>query len=373
MKTRKIGIDVSYWYPKSNRGIGTMTEKIVQNLRNSDQLQFSLYSNHFDREVSDFCDKHSFSYYVIPVPFVLYEQIMLPLVTRIKKIDLFHFLGNTGSIIIKPAPISIITLCDTIFWEKSVIHWLLHRKFGNAYRSIIATLQKRIDYSYSFISNHTKACYLQSSDAQVPNKVIYLSGGADDAKFQKNDQFLHSYICAMGASDPRKNTSLIIRSFIQNDIYRRHNLNLKIFGLEDIQKFVSSNNLDQELLRDKGIMLMGYIDDIEKKYLLQNSSGFVYLSKSEGFGIPIIEAEKLGKMCFVSKTTSCGEIAGPYSILVDPEDTDAVTSGLDNFCAAVKDTPCAENIARKIINNANRFSWKKTATETIEFYTRLLN
>ena len=62
-------------------------------------------------------------------------------------------------------------------------------------------------------------------------------------------------------------------------------------------------------------------------------------------------------MCFVSRQQLWRD-SSPIGF-GGPEDTDAVTSGLDNFCAAVKDTPCAENI-QKDYQQCQQVYWKKT-------------
>jgi|SaaInlStandDraft_1057018.scaffolds.fasta_scaffold16759_3 hypothetical protein len=372
MRNKNIGFDASYWYSNQNRGIGNMTEQIVKNISQQKHLNISLYSNHYDQEISQYCDQHNLAYHVIPIPFLIYEQIVLPILSRWHKIDLFHYFGNTGSVLLLPARISIITICDTIFWERSVLGWVREKKFGNAYRSVIARIQKRLNYNFSFISHYTKSCYLDSDKDTHINQVIYISGG-QDFSISQDKPFSEKYICAMGAKDPRKNTLLTIKAFIECKIFKNFGIELRIFGLEDPEKFIKDSDLENVYLVDNGVTISGFVNDAQKEHILKYSRGFIYLSKSEGFGIPIVEAEKLGKMCLVSSTTSCGEIVSPYSYVVDPTNDKAVRETLLKYSQLIFQNGVDNITRKKIIDHANNFSWARSAHETVAFYTQLFN
>lgn len=49
----------------------------------------------------------------------------------------------------------------------------------------------------------------------------------------------------------------------------------------------------------------------------------------EGFGLPVIEAMACGTPVVTSNTTSLGEVAGEAAILVNPESTTEITSGIE--------------------------------------------
>ena len=102
-----------------------------------------------------------------------------------------------------------------------------------------------------------------------------------------------------------------------------------------------------------------------------SSIGFVYLSKSEGFGIPIIEAQALGKRCLVSSSSSCKEIAGPHSITVDPFKSSEIEEGIVRFidkCLEDKNNLYQKN---NIKDYSRKYSWDIMANETLDFYMKL--
>ena len=69
----------------------------------------------------------------------------------------------------------------------------------------------------------------------------------------------------------------------------------------------------------------GKNSELEKLYL--NAALLVYPSKYEGFGMPIIEAQKVGRVIITSRKSSIPEVAGKGGHFVDPEDIVQIKEG----------------------------------------------
>ncbi|MCS6823719.1 MAG: glycosyltransferase family 4 protein [Cytophagaceae bacterium] len=86
--------------------------------------------------------------------------------------------------------------------------------------------------------------------------------------------------------------------------------------------------------RKKNIRYIGHISTLAKLVLIRNAAAFVFASKYEGFGLPPVEAMKLGCPVISSKTSSLKEVCGDAGILVDPnnisEIADAMTTIVEN-------------------------------------------
>jgi glycosyltransferase involved in cell wall biosynthesis len=89
---------------------------------------------------------------------------------------------------------------------------------------------------------------------------------------------------------------------------------------------------------------------------------FVFPSLYEGFGLPVLEAMAVGTPVVTSDRGSLKEVAGTAAILVDPESTDSITQGI-NQALATRDKLIAAGL-----DQAKRFSWDKTAQQTMEVY-----
>ncbi|MBN1353344.1 MAG: glycosyltransferase, partial [Candidatus Omnitrophica bacterium] len=96
----------------------------------------------------------------------------------------------------------------------------------------------------------------------------------------------------------------------------------------------------------------------------------VYPSFYEGFGLPVLEAIKAGGIVAVSDSSSLPEVAGDAVIYFNPDDIPSIARALDR--AAELSPIERDNIMSKGRQQAEKFSWDKTVTETRNLYERLL-
>ena len=113
-----------------------------------------------------------------------------------------------------------------------------------------------------------------------------------------------------------------------------------------------------------------FASDQELSYLYANALLLIYPSISEGFGIPLIEAQTLG--CpIVSTNFSCiPEIANEGALLVDKLDKFTLSNSINEI---LKDTHTRNELIRLGYQNAKRFSWDETRKKTIELYRDIGN
>jgi alpha-1,3-rhamnosyl/mannosyltransferase len=70
-----------------------------------------------------------------------------------------------------------------------------------------------------------------------------------------------------------------------------------------------------------------------------------------------------------SNTSSLPEVAGDAALLVDPLDTDALTVALRRV---LSEPGLASDLRRRGAAQAARFSWTRTAQETVAVYEQIL-
>jgi glycosyltransferase involved in cell wall biosynthesis len=77
-----------------------------------------------------------------------------------------------------------------------------------------------------------------------------------------------------------------------------------------------------------GVVLPGYVDDDQLRWLYKNATGFVLPSLLEGFGLPAAEAINYGLVPLVGRGGALQEVTGDAAVLVDPLDVANIAVGM---------------------------------------------
>ena len=87
----------------------------------------------------------------------------------------------------------------------------------------------------------------------------------------------------------------------------------------------------------------------------------------EGFGIPVIEAQRCGTPVLTSNVSSLPEVGGDAAVYVDPYKVESICDGMVQI---VSNTALAQQLRQKGYENAKRFSWEKSAEILCEVIER---
>jgi glycosyltransferase involved in cell wall biosynthesis len=175
------------------------------------------------------------------------------------------------------------------------------------------------------------------------------------------------YILFLGVIEPRKNIANLIRAF---DIFHRvhRDFSLVIAG----KKGWHYNNvfyLAKKYRLDEKIIFPGYVDENDKDILIKGSKIFVYPSVYEGFGLPVLEAMKLGVPTIANDGSSIKEFAQGGALLIDTMYPQKIFEALS---ALVNDRHMYKEISEKSTLLSKKFTWEKTADRTIKEYLSIL-
>jgi glycosyltransferase involved in cell wall biosynthesis len=110
----------------------------------------------------------------------------------------------------------------------------------------------------------------------------------------------------------------------------------------------------------------GYIADEELPALYRGAAVFVYPSRFEGFGIPVIEAMACGVPCVVSSHSSLDEACGDAAVRADPESPEEFAEAIGRALAG-RDELVARGFA-----HAGRFDWLETGRIHLQSYADAL-
>jgi glycosyltransferase involved in cell wall biosynthesis len=377
----RIGID-SRFAVRKRRGIGTYTLKLIQNLALIDsENEYLLYTDRDDSEgilprTMNFKTKR-----VSPSNYLLWEQIALPLQARKDSIDVLHCTGNTAPLSMDRRVKLISSIMDVIYLKdyaelpKSE-SW--YQRAGRFYRRLIVPRTVGRISRILTISQFSKDDILQHIprlDASMI-RVIHLSANeiyhtidrttARQGVYKRFDVD-GNYVLLLGGLDPRKNTELVIKEFIE--LKNEHHLEEKllIVGVPnwkqtDFFKVVQQSGFSED------IVFLDFVSEEELALLYNAATVFLYPSLYEGFGIPPLEAMACGVPVITSNTTSIPEVVGDAALLIDPANGEELKSALAKL---LDDKGLRDALANRGLEQAKKFSWKKMAEETLDTYEKV--
>lgn len=108
--------------------------------------------------------------------------------------------------------------------------------------------------------------------------------------------------------------------------------------------------------------------DVLEKY--QNCDIVSFMSTYEGFGMPIVEANLMGKPVITSNVLSMPEVAGNAAHLVDPFDVADMRKGILKI---IQDDVYREQLIANGFENAKRFEIEKIVKDYCEVYESLIS
>ena len=93
-----------------------------------------------------------------------------------------------------------------------------------------------------------------------------------------------------------------------------------------------------------------------------------FVSTYEGFGMPIVEANAVGRPVICGNTTSMPEVAADAACLVDPYDVGAIRAGIERI---ISDDRYREDLVMRGRDNAKRFDPDDIARQYLEIYREI--
>lgn len=116
---------------------------------------------------------------------------------------------------------------------------------------------------------------------------------------------------------------------------------------------------------EKRVIFTNFITEKELDSLFRMADLLMYPSLYEGFGIPILEAMKIGIPVITSNVTAMPEVAGEGALLVDPHSIKDMTDGMAKI---LNDKKFTEELKSKGPGIAKEFTWERTSESYLKLY-----
>ena len=374
----KIGIDISQVV--YGTGVSKYTENLVEGLLKIDHSsQYILFGsslrqkkklNEFKKKVENF---KNVEFKFLPFPLSAFELFwntlhILPVERFIGKIDVFHSSDWLQPPFRSSKTKKITTVHDmVVYLFPSSVH---PRILANQKRRL-KQVKKEADLiiAPSYTTKEDIINFLQIPQEKI--KVVY-SAASEEFRPQPVDKInltlekykiKRPYILSVATQEPRKNIQRLLdvfESISQNPKYKNAQLQLVLAG-----KF----GWGEGLRSAANVIWTDYVPDEDLLTLYSGCRVFVYPSLYEGFGLPVLEAMACGAPVVTSKNSSMAEIAKDTAILVDPRNEGQLEKAIEMVLDLKLEN--YQKMVNASLTRARKFSWSKTAKETLKLYRKL--
>lgn len=253
------------------------------------------------------------------------------------------------------------------------VYDLIHEKYPEIINAIDKTLEhKKLLLSKAnliiAISESTKNDLMQIYNIPAEKiEVTYLAASINKSLASSNIKIdlPEKYILFVGNRDFYKNFNNFILA-VEPLLKEHKDLILICAGggifTNEEKKLFHSKELENKIMH-KGA------DDVMLANLYSNALAFIFPTLYEGFGIPALEAMNCDCPVVMSNTSSLPEVGGEAAIYFDPNNIDDMR---EKIKLIIINKDLRNEIILKAKTQRQKFSFEKTARQTLEVYKRLL-
>lgn len=175
----------------------------------------------------------------------------------------------------------------------------------------------------------------------------------------------------VGGLDARKNLPALIEAFALAVPELDSDTRLVIAGrphAENPRLYPPLEPIVRRFGLERHVVLTGAVSEEDKLGLYQLADLYVYPSLYEGFGLSPLEAMACGTPVVAANRSSLPEVVGEGGLLVEPVPRELAAA----ISRVLLDERLRQELARRALDRAARFSWERTARETLAVYYQVL-
>ena len=286
-------------------------------------------------------------------------------------VDIYHGLSGELPLGLKDSGIKgIVTIHDLIFlrhpeyyhwFDRKIYTWKFHQTLRQADHIIaISECTKRDILEFGDFNSDKISVIYQSCNprfAEIPSQE-------DIRNTIEKDKLPKRYLLNVGTIEERKNLMLAVRALTKLP----EEIHLVAVGRQT--RYAEKVRKEAETLDvSHRIHLLSGVSNNELNVIYKNAELFVYPSRYEGFGIPIIEAIFSG-LAVVASTGSCLEEAGgPHCLYVNPDDYERMAKAVVQL---IDDKEDRDRRIKLSLEYVQKFKGSNLAAQVFDIYKELL-
>ncbi len=371
---RRIVIDARYMGPTPS-GIGNYVRALISRLPSlAPDLQFRVW-------VGRIADARSMTSNQIQIHQVSASpngaiSVAAPwLLDRLTPHDVFHATSNIlGSGLPRRSIVTIhdvmwineLEICQPDAWRRPISR----AYFGNGIRRALQKARKIITVS------HTSACSIRSIEPSAEHKIV-VTHNACESCFRPTTNhvqarrrvagilgFEEDYLMVVGQNQPSKGHSVALRAFAAANVP-----NIFLIYVQRLRTGCGLFRLAHGLGVAGRVRIIGDCSQEDLILMMQCATALLQPSLSEGFGLPVLEAAACGCPVVASNLSVFHEVLQDAALFAPVGDIAAWSRAIQRIAA---DVQLRRQLKLTGLTQALRFSWDRTAAETLQVYRKVL-
>jgi glycosyltransferase involved in cell wall biosynthesis len=303
------------------------------------------------------------------VAYAIAEGTMMPGLARRTRADLVHYPADTGPL----APIrgipTVVTLHGAAALHESGVRSPLSERVWLAR----ARRAARVADQLVTVSEHSRDDILRLLDGHRPPPIEVIPHGVDATRFhpappdeiervRRKHGVSGRFVLYVGNIEPRKNLVSLV-SAVERINLSGEELELQVVGRPawDAKESLAA------IHRSPTSAHLGRLPDDDVRALMSGCEAFVFPSRYEGFGLPVLEAMSCGAPVVCTRRGALPEVTGGAAFHADDPGPEAVADAIRRAIRADR-ADCAAAGRRQ----AARFTWPRCAERHRAVFDRLV-
>lgn len=359
-------------------GVSRYTLNLIKNLAIIDNK--NQYTIFIDKEANlpNLPSEDSFIYREVKArPQLCWRLIKLPLLARNIRCDILH-----SPVELIP-PVGVKNAILTVHEISKIRHKL--RRVSSVYDLISHKINEwlfplclRRAKKLIAVSKNTKWDIMQMYNIEE-EKIAVIWEAAEDifkdrfnaeekANFCRKIGAEEGYILNFATGDDRENNQIVLEAW--KVIIQQMPLSKKLlFSGCPNEKIKELRQRAKKMGIENWVKFLGFVDEETLVKLYSAADIYVDISYYEGFGLQVVEAMACGTPVITSNVASLPEVVGEGGRLVGVDDKDGLVHELLDLLISERRR---EELSKKAIKSAARFSWMRTAEETLKVWNHVL-
>lgn len=222
----------------------------------------------------------------------------------------------------------------------------------------------------NFTKNEIENFYPKVKNEKI--RVVYNGYNSDLYQLSNDEEKIQAALDKYGLEKPfflyvgrlekKKNTPALIEAMsILRESYPEVKEKLVLigdasFGYDEVKFMIEEYDLERE------VMMPGWIEEEDMPYIFEAASVFVFPTKYEGFGIPVLQAMACGLPVAASDIPVLHEVAGEAAIYFDYRDSCSIALAMKSL---VSEENLQTELRKKGLERIEKFNFEKCARETL--------